>query len=51
MAKTDLTWRERQIVQLRSEGLTLATIAKIYKVSPERVRQIDLKARRKTKGA
>lgn len=40
-----LTPRQRQVVQLRTAGLTLGTIGKRLGVSAERVRQIEARLR------
>jgi RNA polymerase primary sigma factor len=42
-----LTYREREILRLREEGHTLEEIGRIYRVTRERVRQVEQKALRK----
>jgi DNA-binding CsgD family transcriptional regulator len=37
------TVRQRQVTQLRSAGLTFAAIARQLGISPERVRQIEMR--------
>lgn len=38
--RTHLSFRERRCLELREEGRTLKEIAAIFKVSPNRIRQI-----------
>ena len=40
-----LTERQRQVLRLRSEGLSCGTVAKQLKISSERVRQIEARLR------
>jgi len=43
-----LTDRERHVLELREEGLTLAAIGERLGITRERVRQLELSAKRKT---
>lgn len=45
--RISLTIRERKILRLRAEKKTLCEIGKMFKVTPERIRQIEAKAIRK----
>ena len=38
-----LTKRQREVMELRSTGLTYAAIARQLAISPERVRQIEMR--------
>ena len=40
----DLPWRERRVLSMRSNGLTLAAIGERMNISRERVRQLESKA-------
>lgn len=42
-----LSYREREVIKLRSSNYTLVEVAGIFKVTRERIRQIEAKAVRK----
>ena len=44
-----VTVRQRQVTQLRSAGLTFAAISRQLGISPERVRQIEMRVLRRAR--